>query len=358
MTSIPNLATQEMLKAQIHFYSHIMLYIKSMSLKCCIQLGIPDIIHKHGKPISLSELASSLAIQPTKIPCLYRLMQMLVHSGFFVSSEADNCQELTYDLTLSSRILVSDDPNCLSPMVVALLTPEFMSAFDCLADWFRGNENKTPFQHAHNINFWEYLFDDKNQEYKRQFSEGMACDSRMTNLVLGNCKPIFEGLRSVVDVGGGTGSLARAISDAFPDVKCKVLDLPQVVANLTGTENLDFVGGDMFHHVPSADAVILKLILHDWSDEECLKILGNCKKAITGERKGGKVIIIDIVIDEKKDEREATEAKLLFDMLMMGLLSGKERSEKEWEKLFMDASFSHYKITHLFGLKSLIELYP
>ncbi|KAF2303262.1 hypothetical protein GH714_016135 [Hevea brasiliensis] len=156
----------------------------------------------------------------------------------------------------------------------------------------------------------------------------MASDSQMLNLVIRDCKPIFEGVNSLVDVGGGNGSLARIISEGFPHMKCTVLEIPQVVANLQGTKNLNYVGGDMCQHIPSADVIILKLILHGWSDEECLKILKKCKEAISSKGEGGKVIVIDLVINEKKDEHELTETKLLFDMLMMYLTTGRERSEK------------------------------
>lgn len=101
-----------------------------------------------------------------------------------------------------------------------------------------------------------------------------------------------------------------------------------------------------------------QLILHGWSDEECLKILKKCKEAISRKGEGGKVIIIDLVINEKKDEHELTETKLLFDMLMMYVSRGKERTEKEWEDLFLKAGFGRYKITPVLGLRSLIEVYP
>ena len=100
----------------------------------------------------------------------------------------------------------------------------------------------------------------------------------------------------------------------------------------------------------------LQLILHGWSDEKCLKILKKCRGAIPSD--GGKVIIIDAVINRNKDERQVTEAKLYFDMLMMVVASGRERSEKDWEKLFLEAGFRSYKITPIFGLRSLIEVFP
>ena len=98
--------------------------------------------------------------------------------------------------------------------------------------------------------------------------------------------------------------------------------------------------------------------MHDWSNEEYVNILKNCKEAITSEGKEGKVIIIDVVINQEKDEHDVTTTKLLFDALMMVLLTGKERNKKEWEKLFLEASFSYYKIVSSFGMKPVIEIYP
>ena len=62
-----------------------------------------------------------------------------------------------------------------------------------------------------------------------------------------------------MDVGGGTGATARMISEAFPDLKCVVLDRPHVLENLSESNNLTYVGGDMFKSIPKADAVLLKV---------------------------------------------------------------------------------------------------
>ncbi|KAK7295465.1 hypothetical protein RJT34_18374 [Clitoria ternatea] len=185
----------------------------------------------------------------------------------------------------------------------------------------------------------------------------MASDSQMVNLALRDCNLVFEGLESIVDVGGGTGATAKIISDAFPHLKFIVFDRPQVVGNLPGTNTLTYVGGDMFKSIPEADAVILKWILHNWTDKDCIKILENCKEAISSNGKRGKVILIDIVINEKQDEHEFTNLKQLMNV-NMACVNGKERSEEEWKKLFMEAGFKDYKITNLTGLLSLVEIYP
>jgi len=94
--------------------------------------------------------------------------------------------------------------------------------------------------------------------------------------------------------------------------------------------------------------------MHLWKDEECVKILKNCKEAIASE---GRVLIIDMVIENKKEDAELTEMQFFFDMQMMMMFNGKERNEKEWAKLIFSAGFSNYKITPI-GSNSIIEVYP
>lgn len=102
----------------------------------------------------------------------------------------------------------------------------------------------------------------------------------------------------------------------------------------------------------------MQWVLHDWNDELSLKILKNSKEAISGKGKEGKVIIIDISIDEASGDRELTELQLDYDLVMLTMFNGKEREKKEWEKLISDAGFSSYKITSICGFKSLIEVFP
>ena len=102
----------------------------------------------------------------------------------------------------------------------------------------------------------------------------------------------------------------------------------------------------------------MQWILHDWSDEKCIEILKRCKEAVLGRGQVGKVIVIDMVVGNQTEDRKLTETQLFFDMLMMVIFNGKERNEKEWEKLFVDAGFSGHKTISRLGLRSLIEIYP
>ena len=104
--------------------------------------------------------------------------------------------------------------------------------------------------------------------------------------------------------------------------------------------------------------LLFQWVLHNWSDDDCIKILKNCKEAISDKGKGGKVIIIDIVINEKQDEHEMTEVKLYLDIIMMTSFNAKERDERNWKQIFVKADFQYYKIFSMFDFRSLIELYP
>ncbi|KAF3451416.1 hypothetical protein FNV43_RR07511 [Rhamnella rubrinervis] len=360
----------ELFPAQSDLYRHVFNYISSMSLKCAVELGIPDIIHNHGQPITLSDLVPALEIHPSKTSSVHRLMCLLVHSGFFSATrpavhhinhkDGDHeDEEEAYDLTPTSRLLLKDNLSCISPMVLSMLDAALVTPWHFMGDWFRGNRgsSSTPFEIAHNMKIWEY--GDQNPEFNSLFNEAMASDSGMMNWVIRDCEPVFEGLVTLVDVGGGTGLVSRIITESFPHLKCTVLDLPHVVGNLPAvgqTENMKFIGGDMFRSIPPANAVLLKTVLHSWSDDKCLEILKKCRGAIPSD--GGKVIIIDAVINRNKEEHQVTEVKLFLDMLMMVMTTGRERSEKQWKKLFLEAGFRSYKITPIFGLRSLIEVFP
>ncbi|XP_030544018.1 trans-resveratrol di-O-methyltransferase-like [Rhodamnia argentea] len=350
----------ELLRSQAHIWNHTYSFINSMCLKFAIELDIPDLIHRHGQPMTLLELVSMLHIQPTKAHCIHRLMRILVHSGFFELRDLDEAGGQTgYALTCASRLLVKHNPLSVAPYALFALEPISMDLWQNLSAWLRDGEGVHPstFEMAHGVAAWE--FGRRNPEANSLFDEAMASDSCLiAKVVVDTCGGVFEGLSSVVDVGGGTGTMGKAITEAFPHLECMVFDQPHVVEGSVGSERLKFVGGDMFVEIPPADAIFLKWILHDWSDEKCMAILKRCKEAVLGRGKIGKVIMIDIVVGNQTEDHRSTETQLFFDLVMMLAINGKERDEKEWEKLFVDAGFSGYKIVSRLGLRSLIEIYP
>ncbi|KAL1561672.1 Xanthohumol 4-O-methyltransferase [Salvia divinorum] len=352
-------SSQDLLEAQAHVWNHIFSYINSMALRSAVELRIPDAIHNHGKPITLSQLAEALCINDEKSNGLYRLMRILVHSKFFdkVNISGQEEREEAYSLTRASRLLIRDDPSSLAPFALSQTDPAYIDPFHHMSEWFR-DECPSAFFTKNGMDLWQFA--GKDEKLNQGFNEAMAADARFVSRILvRECKHVFEGLETMVDVAGGTGEVSKALAGAFSWLKCVVLDLPHVVAGMEGSENVRFVGGDMFDFIPPADAVFLKWILHDWGDEDCIKILRKCKEAIADSKiKGKKVIIVDMVVDEEKQAHEATETQLLIDMLMMAHHPGKERTEKEWAKLFAAAAFNNYKIIPTLGVRSIIEVFP
>ncbi|XP_073313746.1 trans-resveratrol di-O-methyltransferase-like [Primulina huaijiensis] len=351
-------STHELLMAHAQVWNHIFKFMLPMSLKCAIELNIPDIIKNHGKPMTLSELICALPINKAKSHCIHRIMRVLVHSKFFikVDTKNENKQNEGYWLTPSSKLLLKDSPWCVSPFLLLILDPILMKPCNSISEWL-ADDRVTAFETTHGLMFWEQAKTVTGMN--ELFNEAMAGDARFVSCVMHKeFERLFEGVESLVDVGGGTGTMAKAIADAFPEMKCTVLDLPHVVSGLEGVSNLNYVGGDMFTEIPTADVVLLKWILHDWNDKDCIKILKKSKDAIPGKERGGKVVIIDIILGHNEENDTVKEDQLFFDIAMMVYLNGKERNEKEWKKLFLDAGFSSYNIIPSLGVRSIIEVYP
>lgn len=251
--------TKELLEAQAHVWNYTFNYISSMSLKCAVELGIPDIIFKHEKPITHSELVKALSIPQLKSPHVYRLMRILVHSGFFSCGTVDkhSGEEEGYMLTPSSKLLLQNSATNLSAFVLMHTDPVLVTSIHSLSAFLQGTAS-TPFEVTHGTSFWGYC--GQHPEFNKTFHDAMACDSKFVmDLVVKDCRTIFEGSKSLVDVGGGTGTAANVLSKAFPNLKCTVFDLPHVVSGMEKTENIEFVAGDMFESIPPADIILLKV---------------------------------------------------------------------------------------------------
>lgn len=363
MSGGESFSTTELLKAHAQVWNHIYNFISSSAVKCAVELDIPDVLFKHGKPMCLSDLLAQLPLlHPSKLASLPILLRFLVHADFLNQHE-NYCY---FSLTPASRLLVKNEPLNVRPKLFLSHNPIIQKSWFELSRWFQ-DDSPNAFHTAHGKSFWDYVDDSEEQKSKQLgdlFNDAMASDSRLTtDVIIAECEHAFSGLTSLVDVGGGTGTTATAIAKAFPTMMCVVLDLPNVIGDrkeINSENNLEFVGGSMFDEIPHANAILLKWILHNWSNEDCVKILKKCKESIPSRDKGGKLIIIDIVLEENPNKLiidEFGRAQHFMDMVMMVLYGNKERTKKEWEKLFDEAGFNEYKITPL-GLMSLIEVYP
>jgi SAM-dependent methyltransferase len=164
----------------------------------------------------------------------------------------------------------------------------------------------------------------------------------------------FSPFNSLVDVGGGNGSLLIAILNRHPKMHGVLFDLPRVVDRARAAvenafrERCRLVGGSFLESVPNgADAYLLRHIVHDWRDDDAATILRNCRKAM---KPGGRVLVVEIVVPAGND---ASFAKWMD--LMMVTYGGKERSEKQYRQLFAQSGLQLTRVVPTNAGISVIE---
>ncbi|KAJ4945385.1 hypothetical protein NE237_014267 [Protea cynaroides] len=146
MDLIKKESLEELLQPQAHVWNHIFYFINSMSLRCAIQLSILGIVHNHHQSITLSELATKLAFPKTKTACLFCLMFLLVHSGFFAIRKEG------YVLTPSSRLLLKDNTMSMLPFLQSMFDPILVTPWHLMSALFQGNGLKA-FEVTHGMKF-------------------------------------------------------------------------------------------------------------------------------------------------------------------------------------------------------------
>jgi hypothetical protein len=168
----------------------------------------------------------------------------------------------------------------------------------------------------------------------------------------------FDGIHSLVDVGGGHGFLLATILERNPKLKGTLYDVPHVVDGAPNgplkkvMDRCTLASGDMFASVPQgADAYIMKHIIHDWPDDLCLKILLGCRKGVND---GGKLLVVDSVIQPGND---FAPAKFL-DLQMLIFPGGCERTEKQFRDLFAAAGWKLTRIIPTAASDSIVEGVP
>ncbi|KAK4403716.1 Caffeic acid 3-O-methyltransferase 2 [Sesamum angolense] len=180
-------------------------------------------------------------------------------------------------------------------------------------------------------------------EFNTAFNKAMYQQSTLImKQILENYKGLdVEGLKTLVDVGGGTGATLNMILSKHPFITGINFDLPHVVKDAPSIPGVEHVGGDMFVSVPKADAIFMKWICHDWDDARCLKILKNCYEALP---ENGKVIIAERILSEVPHSDPLASIGFTVDLIMLTHNpGGKERTEKEFQALAKGAGFKQFR---------------
>ncbi|KAI3690157.1 hypothetical protein L2E82_48132 [Cichorium intybus] len=217
-------------------------------------------------------------------------------------------------------------------------------------------EGGTAFKLAHGVEFYDFL--SQNSDLNSLFNEGMvSVTTTAMDAIISSYRNGFLGLKgTVVDVGGGIGVAISEIVKAYPHLKGINFDLPHVISNAPTYDGVTHVAGDMFNTIPPAETIFMKTVLHSWSDDDCVKILKNCRKAIPKET--GKVIMVEIVQHLTEDD-PFNYTRFAFDLAMLtSFSSGRERTQGEWEKLLGESGFCRYNIIKIPTLFSIIEALP
>lgn len=301
----------------------IMGFLDARLVYVAAELGIADLL-KDG-PKSSHELAERVQADAG---ALHRVLRGLAQLGVLVSSDE------RFDLTPVGELLRSDVPGSLRPSARMWGSHFFQRPFLELVHTVKTGE--IAFDHVFGRAFFAYLAD--HPEDAAIFDQGMAGgSSRSLHELLSGYD--FSGLRSVVDVGGGNGAGLIALVLAHPQLHGTVLDLPHLQAEAERAfaaagvaDRCRFEAGSFFEAVPEgADAYLLKSILHDWDDAQCIAILRQCRRAMAP---GGRVLAVGHLLP---DGHQPALAAVRTDLTMLTLLKGRERTEAEFRELFTHA---------------------
>ena len=290
------------------------------------RLGIADALAQ-SQPQGSRTLARAVGADAS---ALTRLLRALASLGVLAEPSPQQ-----YALTPVSELLRQDVPGSMRDWLIAETDTPHWQAWGQLYEGVRSGRTAIP-----------ELFGMHIYDYYAAHPADLAYFSR----AMGNVSALvakgtvqhydFSRARHIVDVGGADGGLLLAILEANPHVHGTVFDRPQVVgAARQAIEAKNYqarceaVAGDFFEAVPQGgDLYVLKFILVDWKDAEALRILQNCRTAITPD---GKLLVIEMTIP---DTNEPSPGQL-FDLNMLVMTGGQERTQSEYGALLAKAGF-------------------
>ena len=315
----------------------------SQALCVAAELGIAD--HMAAPPCDVSELAKAVSAHPG---ALFRLMRALASVGIFTEVAPRR-----FALTPVGDCLRATSPTSLRALALTVNSLDW-AAWAEMRQSLRTGE--TAFQHVHQMGPFDYFR--RNPEAGKTFGEAM------TGFVTQNGAAIveaydFRGLRRIIDVGGGVGTLMMSLLRSSPEVTGVVFDLPDVIAvaeqrvERAGlAARCDCVGGSFFETVPAdGDAYIMASIIHDWNADHCRRILATCRAAMPSS---AKLLLVEMVIPPGNDPFFGK----LLDLEMLVCFGGQERTEEEYRELLSATGFELTRVVPTRTPSSILEAVP
>lgn len=313
----------------------------SRAVYVAAKLGIPDLL-KDG-PKTTGELAAATG---THSGSLYRVLRALDSVGVFTESANQR-----FALTPLGATLRSDVPGSLRFFAIEELGENHYPAWEKVLHSVQ--TGAIAFNHVYGASKWEYMAEHPDEA--RIFDEAM---SSFNSVVVAAIIAAYDFSASsrVVDVGGGDGSLLSAILKSNAHLRGVLADVPHVSEGARRrfqaeglTSRCEIIGVDFFDAVPKGgDTYVLKWIIHDWDDERSVKILENCRGAMTDD---GRILLVESVIQPGS----ATSFSKFMDLNMLVMTGGRERTEAEYAALFASSGFRLARVIPTQTEMSVIE---
>ena len=309
------------------------------------KLGIADLLR--DEPKSSTEIAAATQTHP---PSLERALRAFVAIGLVALDERGR-----FRLTPLGATLRSDIPGSLHPWMLLMLGDDNYRAWGELLHSLRTGE--TAFDRVFGSSVWDYR--KRHPEQRRLFDAAMATLIRAHAVALVGAYP-FAGVKRVVDVGGGDGTLLIELLRAHPQLEGVLYDLPEVVQEAGPrivaagvAERCAIASGDAFASVPGGgDCYLLSRVVHDWDDEHAIAILRNCSRALP-ER--GSLLVVERVAPARPEVSRAARAAALADLTMLIATGGRERTEAEYRALLVVAGLKTLRVIAMASGLDLIE---
>jgi O-methyltransferase domain/Dimerisation domain len=315
----------------------------SQAFYVAAKLGIADLL-KDG-PLSSMELAAATHSDSAS---LYRLMRALASIGIFTQRDGDH-----FALSDVGQSLRTDVHGSLRHTVITLGEIHYQACGNLLYSVQTGFPG---FDRTFGTTLFDYL--QRNADAAAEFHSGMANVSSMLAYAVLMVYD-FEGISSIVDVGGGQGALLEKILQFHPKITGTVFDTSstidaaeQQLHNNGRAKRCSYLAGDFFISLPKgADAYLLCGVIHDWDDNRAVTILENCRDAMS---MNSRLLIIDMVVP--KDSSRCFSKFLDLNMLVM--TGGKERTKVELAELMGAAGLRINQIIPTPAPQSIIEVFP
>jgi len=313
------------------------------AVACLARLGVPDLVE--AEPKSAGDLARQTG---TDADALYRLMRATASVGV-LKEEPDG----KFSQTPMSAVLRSNANPGLRALAIMGSREWHSRGWSQLEYCVR--TGKPALEQIYGTSTFEFF--KQHPEEAQLFNDAMTGISAIDSPAVAEAYD-FTGIRSLVDVGGGHGLLLGTILKRNPLMTGTLFDLDHVVSGAVNgplkplMDRCTLTGGNMFSSVPAgADAYIMKHIVHDWQDEQCIKILKACRKGVNA---GGKLLVVDAVIQPGND---FFPGKFL-DLQMLIFPGGRERTEKQFDELFTASGWKLSRIIRTATKDSIVEGVP